>query len=65
VNELNAKALEDLLIASLHVQGLDLSHGDRDAILASLQGLAEAFALLRTFALPDELASASIFGLTR
>jgi hypothetical protein len=65
MNQLNAKALEDLLVASLSAHGLDLSHGDRDAILASLQGLAEAFTLLRAFPLPDELTSASVFALKR
>ena len=65
MNELNAKALEDLLVASLNAHGLDLSHADRDAILASLNGLAEAVALLQAFPLPDELTSASIFTLKR
>jgi Protein of unknown function (DUF4089) len=65
MNELNGKALDDLLIASLSVQGLDLSQGERDAILASLRGLADAFALLRAFPLPDEASSASVFALPR
>lgn len=53
--------MEYFVCASLELHGLDLSVGDRDAILVNAKAIADAYAIVCSFLLPDELDTAPVF----
>lgn len=54
-------SMEYFVCASLELHGLDLSVGDRDAILVNAKAIADAYAIVCSFLLPDELDTAPVF----
>jgi len=61
MSQLQDGTVEAFVIASLSINGLDISSGNREAILDNVRSLAKAFALVRSFEAPDELNAAPIF----
>lgn len=56
-----AHELQAFVACALRLQGLDLSLGDRDAILAAAAANAAAHALIESFPITDEMETAAIF----